>query len=90
MEDYEFRVSVERGVGKPPLGLKMRMSSSQCKIEVKSMTQGVVQEWNDAKPGSAVMVSDLLVEVNGTRRPTSCAIMESDEKLELVFFRQTT
>eukprot|EP00927_Polykrikos_kofoidii_P024365 TRINITY_DN22175_c0_g1_i1.p1 TRINITY_DN22175_c0_g1~~TRINITY_DN22175_c0_g1_i1.p1 ORF type:complete len:455 (-),score=85.72 TRINITY_DN22175_c0_g1_i1:94-1458(-) len=61
----EYIVSISRGAGK--LGMRIEVHKKPGRLKVVGVDSGVVQEWNEANPGSEVMVDDYIMEANGIR-----------------------
>jgi len=83
----EFTVFLKKGEG-DKFGIKLRQSTTNAFVSVKSIDQGLFKEWNGAHPDQCVKIGDRLLSVNGVNGPTSNAIVEAlqtQQDLELVF-----
>mmetsp|Transcript_105807 Transcript_105807/g.183952 ORF Transcript_105807/g.183952 Transcript_105807/m.183952 type:complete len:436 (+) Transcript_105807:77-1384(+) len=83
-DSVEWTVVLDRSEGKP---LGIDLDSSTLEI-VAVLTEGLVQDWNDANPTKAVQVGDVVVEVNG-KESSESIIKECKGKaiIEIKFMR---
>lgn len=86
----EFTVVLVKSKDKSTLGIKVLQAVRKCLVRISHLTEGLVQDWNDAHPERRVKVGDVILEINGMRGPTSVALTEmlrSESRLALVVQR---
>merc|ERR1719259_45484 len=85
-----YAVRVQRRKASDRLGIAWRRDYNTNDVRVKSVTAGLIDEWNKANPDFKVRIGDTLLEVNGSpgHDAKECACkLASDLDLHFLFRR---